>query len=89
MKMWFDYQALFEKTKIFILKKPCDIEIEHTIFKCDRVERDALFGSNNYIDFLQDLLNGNIATLRKLVDNLIYSYHHAMFPDRVIIIIWE
>ena len=85
MEMWFNYQALFEKTKSFILKKPCDIEIEHTIFQFDKVARDAFFGSDNYADLLQDLLNGNIAILRKLIDNLMYSYHHAFYCYKGII----
>ena len=85
MEMWFNYQALFEKIKSFILKKPCDIEIEHTIFKYDEVARDALFGSDNYADLLKDLLNGNIAILRKLIDNSRYSYYHAFYCYRPMI----
>ena len=76
MEMWFDYQALFEKTKSFILKKPCEFKIMHTAFDFDKVARNALFGTNDYADLLKDLLNGNIDILPKLVDNLIHSYHH-------------
>ena len=51
---------------------------KHTIFGCDGVAGDALFGGDNCTGFLRDLLNGNITTLRELVDDLMRGCHHAM-----------
>ena len=41
-KMWFDYEALFKKTKSFVLKQDNNIEVDHTDFYKDFVSRDCL-----------------------------------------------
>ena len=41
-KMWFDYEALFKKTKSFVLKQDNNIEVDHTDFDKDIVARDCL-----------------------------------------------
>ena len=53
--MWFDYQALFDKTKSVKLKQPCNIEVKHKIFAFDEVARKSLFGNNDYGDLLKDV----------------------------------
>ena len=53
--MWFDYQALFDKTKSVKLKQPCNIEVKHKIFAFDELARKSLFGNNDYGDLLKDV----------------------------------
>ena len=55
MDMWFDYQALFDKTKSVKLKQPCNIEVKHKIFAFDELARKSLFGNNDYGDLLKDV----------------------------------
>ena len=66
--IWFDYQALFDKTKDKILKKDNDTKIYHADFIENNLARDAVFGTDlengfNYSrDFLNEILNGNVCS---------------------------
>lgn len=59
-EMWFDYQALFDKTKLAILGIDNDIEVKHTDFSQNDIARTALFGNSEYKDKLSEMLSGNI-----------------------------
>ena len=60
-KMWFDYEALFKKTKSFVLKQDNNIEVDHTDFNKDLVARDCLCdGIQNYDYYINNILNGDI-----------------------------
>ena len=60
-KMWFDYEALFKKTKSFVLKQDNNIEVDHTDFDNDIVARDCLSdGKKNYAYYINNILNGDI-----------------------------
>ena len=61
-KMWFDYEALFKKTKSFVLKQDINIEVDHTDFDNDIVARDCLSdGKENYAYYINNILNGDIS----------------------------
>ena len=42
--MWFDYEALFNKTKSFILNQNNNIEVEHSNFEFHLLDSHCLSG---------------------------------------------
>ena len=78
-KMWFDYEALFRKTKSFVLKQDNNIEVDHTDFDKDLVARDCLSdGKNNYAYYINNILNGDINIQYQALLN-VASYAKKLF----------
>ena len=61
-KMWFDYQALFDKTKSVVLGQICDIEVNHTHFYEYEYHLDKLT--------LNQILSGDINAQCNLVNEM-------------------
>lgn len=63
-KMWFDYQALFDKTKSVVLEQNMNIEVKHTNFKENELARHAVFGRDIwYSASLDGIINGELESL--------------------------
>ena len=45
-KMWFDYQALFDKTKNKVFGKTGNIEVKHVDFTKNTIARNGVFDNN-------------------------------------------
>ena len=73
-EMWFDYQALFDKTKLAILGIDNDIEVKHTDFSENDIARTALFRDSEYKSALSKILNGNINAQSDAMYDLLLSY---------------
>ena len=73
--MWFDYQALFDKTKAVILGKKYNLEIKHTLFEIDTLARMTFFGYDFNQYLLESVLNGNLNSQIKLIKNAILASH--------------
>ena len=71
-KKWFDYEALFKKTKSFVLKEENNIEIDHTDFDKDLLARDCLSNGNknDYTYYANNILNGDINVQFQAVNNM-------------------
>mgnify|MGYP006873014961 CR=1 FL=1 len=78
--MWFDYQSLFDKTKNVILGINCDVEIEHTNFKCNKCAANAT-GIKDNKDLLKSILSGNIDSVCQVVNNIYNYYVDQMYTD--------
>ena len=51
--MWFDYQALFDKTRNCILGLNDDIKVRHTDFKENQLARLVIFNQKHYDGFIK------------------------------------
>ncbi|MBR1944287.1 MAG: hypothetical protein IJ848_02325 [Alphaproteobacteria bacterium] len=74
--MWFDYQALFEKTRNAVLEIKDDIKVEHTEFSENDVARKALFGDSNYEQTLQKILSGDINAQCDVLCSSLYDFFY-------------
>ena len=81
-KMWFDYQALFDKTKSVVLEQNIDIEVKHTDFHHDDLARNATGIKDNNSRILKEALSGDIDTQSKILENIIDYY--ANNPGRAL-----
>ena len=71
-KMWFDYQALFDKTKSVVLGQICDIEVKHTHFY--EYHLDKLI--------LNKILSGDIDAQCNLVNEMKKYINDKIFLDK-------
>ena len=76
--MWFDYQALFDKTRNRILGLNDDIKVRHTDFKENQLARLNLFREDSeHFDIINEqlirLINGDILSYVVLISN----FHRA------------
>ena len=70
-KMWFNYEALFKKTKSFVLKEENNIEIDHTDFDKDLLARECLSnGKGDYTYYVNNILNGDINVQFQALNNM-------------------
>ena len=70
-KMWFDYDALFKKTKSVVLKQDNNIEVDHTNFEMHLLARDCISNrEGNYTYYVNNILNGDIITQYKALENM-------------------
>ena len=70
--MWFDYQALFDKTRNRILGLNDDIKVRHTDFKANQLARLVVFSNydDNLIkDYLSEIINGDTTGYLTIVSN--------------------
>ena len=59
-KMWFDYQALFEKTKNVVSGKPISLNVKHTNFDKNKIAKHSLFNTDvSYQASLAGIINGD------------------------------
>ena len=78
-KLWFDYEALYKKTKSFVLKQDNNIEVDHTNFDKHLLARDCITdGEKNYTYYVNKILNGDINTQYQALVN-IGKYAHKLF----------
>ena len=80
-EMWFDYQALFNKTKSVVLEQDCDIEVKHTNFESDKFARDATSIKNNNSELLNDIISGNAEKQCELLEIMDYYYQNDPVID--------
>ena len=75
-KMWFDYQALFDKTRDKILGKPNNIEVKHVDFDKDLVATQAVFNDKEVWEgLLNAALDGDLKSQDKILDNINIFYN--------------
>ncbi|MBR1944460.1 MAG: hypothetical protein IJ848_03220 [Alphaproteobacteria bacterium] len=72
-EMWFDYQALFDKTKNKILGKKDNIIVRHVNFDKNTIAKDALFSTHKLVDYklLNNAINGNIDAQHFMLENIL------------------
>lgn len=59
--MWFDYQALFDKTRNKVLGKTDDIKVKHTDFAKNFIARNGVFSGNEInTNMLNKALDGDL-----------------------------
>ena len=70
-KMWFDYQALFDKTKSAILEQNLNVEVKHTDFEENKLARQAVFGRDKYYSSsLKGIMDGELNSLYSALSNI-------------------
>ena len=76
--MWFDYQALFDKTKNVVLGKNDTTNVKHVDFKEDSLARNVVFGTSMYDDHneyyesnLYDIENGDVYAQSDAIYNML------------------
>ena len=73
--MWFDYQALFDKTRNKVLGKTDNIKVKHVDFNKNVIARKAVFDSDEIdTNMLNKALDGDLNSLGKIKENLYYYY---------------
>ena len=71
--MWFDYQALFDKTRNKILGKSDNITVKHTDFEKNAKARKGVFDSEEVdTNFLNRILDGDLGGQAYVTNNLYY-----------------
>ena len=70
-KMWFDYQALFDKTKNKVLGKIDNIKVKHTDFDKNVIAREAMFYNDKVdINLLNEVSDGDLNSQAYIQNNL-------------------
>ena len=73
-KMWFDYQALFDKTRNKILGKTDNIKVKYTDFDKNIIAKQAVFNSDKIdMNMLSKALDGDLNTQFE-ISNRLYMY---------------
>ena len=68
--MWFDYQALFDKTKSIVLEENTNIKVEHTDFETNTLARTVLGIENKNCLVIVDTLSGVDAAQMSLLSKM-------------------
>ena len=68
--MWFDYQALFDKTKSVVLEEDNDIQVAHTNFETNTVAKVVLGINSNYDELIIQAIGGSIKAQYELFDKI-------------------
>ena len=74
--MWFDYQALFDQTKNWVLhydfkiKEFETVQVQHTDFEQNILARKALLGEKIDDTLINDVCSGFVPTIGKVLVNL-------------------
>ena len=70
-KMWFNYQALFDKTKNKVLGKIDNIKVKHTDFDKNVIAREAMFYNDKVdINLLNEVSDGDLNIQAYIQNNL-------------------
>ena len=85
-KMWFDYQALFDKTKSIVLGQPCDIGVKHTNFyeyPLDKVRLSQILSGDidaqcNLVNEMKKYINDRIFLNEYLSSEIVSNYIYLM-----------
>ena len=87
-KMWFDYQALFDKTKSIFLGQPCDIEVKHTNcyeyeYPLDKVRLNQILSGDidaqcNLVNEMKKYINDRIFLNEYLSSEIVSNYIYLM-----------
>ena len=73
--MWFDYQALFDKTRNKLLGKTDNIEVNYVDFEENPIAKEAIFNSDEIdTSLLKNVLNGDLDSIEK-IDPIIFQYY--------------
>lgn len=88
-KMWFDYQALFDQSKNWVLhydlsfrtQEFLKIPVNHTIFETNNLARKALFKDKKNDELINDVCAGFPPAIGEILDNL--SEYHDKFRDKI------
>ena len=76
--MWFDYQALFEKTRNKILGKTDNIKVKYANLKKNSAARHGIFNySKPDMNLLFKALDGDLESQKKIMKN-IYDYYWSI-----------
>ena len=74
--MWFDYQALFDQTKNWVLhydfkmQEFKTIPVQHTDFEKNTLAKKILFGDKVNDELVNDICNGFVPAIGKMIDKL-------------------
>ncbi len=68
--MWFDYQALYDKTKSIVLEENTNIKVEHTDFETNTLARTVLGIENKNCLVIVDTLSGVDAAQMSLLSKM-------------------
>ena len=73
IKMWFDYNALFNQTKNKIIGNKDSIEVKCADFNKNTIARDVVFGNNQKCDnkLLERVLDGDIKSQCLILNNML------------------
>ena len=75
--MWFDYQALFDKTKSVVLEEDINISVAHTNFETNTLAKVVLGINSNYDELITHTIGGSIKAQCELFDKIgIYMRDH-------------
>ena len=88
IKMWFDYQALFDKTKSIVLGQPCDIGVKHTDFykyeyRLDKVRLNQILSGDIdaqciLVNEMKEYINDRIFLSEYLASEIVSNYIYLM-----------
>ena len=82
-KMWFDYQALFNKTKNVVLGKQDDTKVAHIGFDKSNLAHNVI-SSEKKDEAIDAMLNGEFWAQRKII-NIFGHYISCNYPEEKII----
>ena len=87
-KMWFDYQALFDKTKSVVIGKPCNIGVKYTNFyedeyPLDKVRLNQILSGDidaqcNLVNEMKKYINDRIFLSEYLSSGIVSNYIYLM-----------
>ena len=88
-KMWFDYQALFDQSKNWVLHYDLNfrtqeflkIPVNHTNFETNNLARKALFKDKKNDELINDVCAGFPPAIGEILNNL--SEYHDKFRDNI------
>ena len=81
-KMWFDYQALFEKTKNVVLERPISLNVKHTNFEKNKIAKHSLFNTDvNYQASLVGIINGEFDSFTTALCNCSKYVNKEIFAE--------
>lgn len=73
-KMWFDYQALFEKTRNKILGKTDNIKVRYASLKKNTAARHGIFSGKIDMNMLLKTIDGDLDSQKQIMDNIMSYY---------------
>ena len=80
--MWFDYQALFDKTRNKVFGKTDNIEVKHVDFTKNTIARNGVFDSYEIdTNMLNKALEGDLKSQINMVNNIWKGYLKSIDND--------
>ena len=81
--MWFDYQALFDKTRNKVFGKTDNIEVKHVDFTKNTIARNGVFESDEIVtNMLNKALEGDLKNQINMVNNIWKCYLKSIDNDQ-------